>query len=97
MENKVAIVAARPDPTFGQSPAIRRPDSGAPAVAEPPPSRDPVDLRLIIEEDQGSGSYVYKQVNRLTGEVLMQFPRDEVLKMHQQVTYEAGDVVRTKA
>lgn len=97
MENKVANVAATPDPTFGQGPAIQRPDSGASAIAAPPPSKDPVDLRLIIEEDTASGSYVYKQVDRLTGEVLMQFPRDDVLKMHQQVTYQAGDVIRTKA
>lgn len=96
MENKVAVVAATPDPTYGQSPAIQRPDSGASAVAAPH-SKDPVELRLIIEEDEVSGSYVYKQVNRRTGEVLMQFPRDAVLKLHQQSTYEAGDVIRTKA
>jgi len=54
-------------------------------------------MRLVIEEDQASGSYVYKQVNRLTGEVLMQFPRDDVLKMREQLDYEAGDVIRTKA
>ncbi|MDB5425229.1 MAG: flaG [Phenylobacterium sp.] len=96
MENKVANVAATPDPTYGQNPPIQRPDIG-PSVVPPAPSQDPVDLRLVIEEDQANGSYIYKQVNRLTGEVLMQFPREDVLKMHKRTDYTAGDVIRTKA
>jgi flagellar protein FlaG len=95
MENKVATVAATPDPTYGQTPQVHRPDTGASARASA--TQDPADLRLIIEEDEASGSYVYKTVNRLTGEVLMQFPRDDVLKMHERVDYEAGAVIRTKA
>ena len=54
-------------------------------------------MRLVIEEDKASGSYVYKTVNRLTGEVIQQLPRDQLLKLKEQVDYEAGDVVRTKA
>jgi flagellar protein FlaG len=95
MENKIANVAPTPD-SYGQNPPIQRPDAGASAVraASGP---DPADMRLVIEEDQASGSYVYKQVSRLTGEVLMQFPREDVLKMRERVDYEAGAVVRTKA
>jgi flagellar protein FlaG len=95
MENKVAVVAATPDPTYGQSPPIQRPDAGVSARAAA--SQDPVDLRLIIEEDEASGSYVYKTVNRLTGEVLLQFPRDDVLRMRERLDYEAGAVIRAKA
>ncbi len=96
MENKVAAFAATPDPTFGQKPAPPRPDPGTKAdgAAQSP---DPVDMRLVIEEDKASGSYVYKTVNRLTGEVIQQLPRDQILKLRDQVAYEAGDVVRTKA
>jgi flagellar protein FlaG len=96
MESKVATVAATPDPTFGQRPAPQRPDTGAPADRAAH-SQDPVDLRLVIEEDKASNSYVYKTVNRLTGEVVQQLPRDQVLKLREQIQYEAGDVVRTKA
>lgn len=95
MDNKVATVAATPDPTYGQSPQVQRPDAGA--SAHEAPSLDPVDLRLIIEQDEASGSYVYKTVNRLTGEVLTQFPRDDVLKMHERIDYQAGAVIRMKA
>ena len=96
MEHKVATVASTPDPTYGQNPPIQRPEIGASAVAAAP-SQDPVDLRLVIEEDQASGSYIYKTINRLTGEVLMQLPRDDVLKMHERLDYKAGAVIRAKA
>ena len=96
MENKVAAFAATPDPTFGQKPAPQKP---APSESAAPKAQgsDLADMRLVIEEDKASGSYVYKTVNRLTGEVLMQFPRDDVLKMRERVDYQAGAVIRTKA
>jgi flagellar protein FlaG len=96
MESKVAVVAATPDPTFGQKPAAPRPDIGASAgaAAQGP---DPVDMRLVIEEDKASGSYVYKTVDRRTGKVIQQLPRDQLLTLRDQLDYEAGDVVRAKA
>jgi len=54
-------------------------------------------MRLVIEEDKASGLYVYKTVNRLTGEVVQQLPREQVLQLKDRVDYEAGHVVRTKA
>ena len=96
MQSKVAPFAATPDPTFGR-PASSPPQEGAKA---PPPEivgKDPVDLRLIIEEDKASGTYVYKTVNRRTGEVILQLPREEILKMREESEYVAGVVVRTKA
>jgi flagellar protein FlaG len=96
MESKVTALAATPDPTFGQKPAEHSADV-RPSAAGAAQSSDPVDMRLIIEEDEASNSYVYKTVNRLTGEVIQQLPREQVLQLRQQLDYEAGDVVRTKA
>jgi flagellar protein FlaG len=96
MDNKVAAYAATPDPTFGQKPATQRPDTSAAAPREPH-APDPVDMRLVIEEDKASNSYVYKTVNRLTGEIIQQLPREQVLQLREQLDYEAGTVVRTKA
>ncbi|HEY8571126.1 flagellar protein FlaG [Phenylobacterium sp.] len=96
MANKVAPFAATPDPTFGRHSSHPQPQGGA-APAPAVPNHDPVDLRLIIEEDKASGSYVYKTVNRVTGEIVRQFPREEVLRMHHVSDYVAGGVVRTKA
>ncbi len=96
MESKVTAFAATPDPTFGQKPAAQAPDNRA-SANRAAQSLDPVDMRLVIEEDKATNSYVYKTVNRFTGEVIQQLPRDQVLKLHEQLDYEAGDVVRTKA
>jgi flagellar protein FlaG len=97
MDNKVAAFAATPDPTFGQKATPQqRPETG-PAAASVAQSPDPVDMRLVIEEDKATNSYVYKTVNRLTGEVIQQLPREQVLQLREQLDYEAGRVVRTKA
>ena len=96
MDNKVAAFAATPDPTFGQKPAPKRPDTGTPAAA-PASGPDLADMRLVIEEDKATNSYVYKTINRLTGEVIQQLPREQVLQLKEQLDYEAGHVVRAKA
>lgn len=65
----------------------------APAVqvpVEPPPSVDP-DLRLVIEE-RGE-TFVYKTVDRRTGEVVQQLPREDVVRLKDEQDYSAGDIV----
>jgi flagellar protein FlaG len=61
----------------------------SPATADGP---QPGDLRLVIEEDPASGSYVYKTVDRRTGDVLQQFPREDVLRFKQAEHYDPGEV-----
>lgn len=95
MQNKVATYAATSDPTLGRQTVTPPPEGGA--IAGPAPTADQTDLRLIIEEDKASGSYVYKTVNRVTGEVVLQLPRDDVLRMRSSADYVAGEVIRTKA
>ena len=99
MDSKVATFAAAQDSTYGQrSPPQPRPDkSGASGSQAAPESPDPADLRLVIEEDKASNSYVYKTVNRLTGQVVQQLPREQVLKLREQLEYVSASVVRTKA
>ena len=53
--------------------------------------------RLVIEQDKATNQYVYKSLDRVTGEVLRQFPREEVLKMLGRGGYAAGDVIKTRA
>jgi flagellar protein FlaG len=94
MDSKVAAVAAAPDPKPTRSEAEPAPGGKAKAV---PAGPDPVDLRLVIEEDQASGSYVYKTVNRVTGEVVLSLPRADILRMRQEAQYAVGAVIRTEA
>ena len=96
MENKIAPLIATPDSTVGQKSAPTRPD----LQDRPDPVTkqiDPADVRLIIEEDKKSGSYVYKTVDRLTGKTILQLPRKEILQLREDPEYAAGDVIRAKA
>ena len=97
METKVTAFAATQSTNFGkpQQPAAKPAKGEAkPLLPTPDPA---MDLRLVIEEDQGSGSFVYKTVNRLTGEVISSLPRAEVLKLRGEAGYAAGSVIKTEA
>jgi flagellar protein FlaG len=96
MQNKVVPFAATPDPTYGQPPNGKAP-AAASRTEEGIAASDEAELRLVIEEDEATGAYVYKTVNRRTGEVVQQLPREEVLKLARHVDYHAGGVIRTKA
>ena len=53
--------------------------------------------RLIIEEGPTVGTYVYKTLDSATGEVVRQFPREEVLKLSENGGYAAGALIDTNA
>ena len=68
-------------------------------VAEPQaptPKGQNADLRLVIEEDEASGAFVYKTLDRRTGEVVQQLPRESVLKAMSSEDYNPGLVVDTR-
>lgn len=106
MEPKAALaalhnefVAASPTPAHAPEPS-----EGAkvvPAIEAPAPPVDngpqPGDLRLVIEQDGNSGEYIYKTVDRRTGETLNQFPREQILKLRLAEAYHSGDVFDGKA
>jgi flagellar protein FlaG len=94
MDTKVTAFAGVPDATFSQPKPAGRPSA---AAAAPVKAATGPDLRLVIEEDAGSGSYVYKTVDRLTGEVVQSLPRAELLRMRVEAKYQAGKLIRTKA
>ena len=53
--------------------------------------------RLIIEEGPTTGTFVYKTLDSVTGEVVRQFPREQVLKMAESGGYSAGGLIDTSA
>lgn len=69
-----------------------------PASSVPTPSTAPASAaadaaryRLVIEAaDDG---FVYKTVNRQTGEVVRQWPREEVQKLASDPTYRQGRII----
>jgi len=76
------------------------PVAPARAVAAPDANvrnENPADYRLVIEEDEASGDFVYKTLNRITGEIVQQFPREEVVRLRQRDDYQAGAIIAAKA
>ena len=57
---------------------------------------DPADFRLVIEDDLIAGSFVYKTVDRKTGKVVQQLPREQLLALRDASDYTAGAVIKAK-
>ena len=77
-------------------PAQRQAMSAPVARATKPPAEpDQADLRLTIEED-ANGAFVYKTIDRRTGEVVVQLPREQLLRRREEADYQAGEVIRTQ-
>lgn len=97
MSSKVQPAASVADPLLG--PAQQRPAREAepprPAPAGLPAAQ--ADLRLIIEEAGDPGQYVYTVVDRRTGEVVSRLPREEILRLREQIDYATGAVFDGKA
>jgi len=80
-------------------------ETARPVVTEVTPKKqtsltdypDQSQYRLVIEEDEASGAFVYKTLDRQTGKVINQFPREEVLKLKEHANYKAGAIIRTTA
>ena len=90
MKEVGAIQAVDPAAAGSSQPAPAR-------KAEAPAKPEIQAVRLVIEEDRSSGSFVYKTVDRVSGEVLAQYPREELLRMQHREEYAAGDVIKTRA
>jgi len=58
----------------------------------PPPEYT---LRLTVDKDPRTGEWVYKAIDRYTGQVVRQMPRQELLDMKHSSTYETGSFIKT--
>jgi flagellar protein FlaG len=87
-------VASAPPSSSSDAQGSDAPASILPGQPQPP---NPADFRLVIEDDQAAGCFVYKTVDWATGQVIQQIPREQLLKMREADDYAAGDVIKTKA
>ncbi len=83
-----------PAPT---APAKTAPANVGTSQAPPAQSDAQADLRLVIEEDKAAGSYVYKTVDPITGKVISQMPREQLLKMREASDYRPGAIVDSRS
>lgn len=77
----------RSDARRPEEPGVRKAAAPEPAA----PYADAGRYRLTIEK--GAGGFVYKVLDRQTGEVIRQFPREEILKLRRSADYGPGDVI----
>lgn len=80
-----SLTAATPGPAHSGHPLPG--DVGPPTV----------DYRLVIEPGPRPGTYVYKTVDRSTGETIKQLPREEVIKLIDDPRYATGTIADTSA
>jgi flagellar protein FlaG len=55
------------------------------------------DLGLMIEDDKAAGEYVYKTIDRRTGDVVSQWPTEQVLRLREASNYSPGKLVQQVA
>ncbi|HLI67176.1 MAG TPA: hypothetical protein VKU90_12505 [Caulobacteraceae bacterium] len=86
------------NPVGPAAPAAQSVEQAAnpPSPPEPIAAPNTADLRLVIEDDQAAGCFVYKTVDWRTGEVVQQIPREQILRMREEPAYLAGDVIKTR-
>lgn len=95
MENKLSAVAAPQEIELAPV-AVAKPVQASVREPKTPVAPEP-DLRLVIEESGEAGGFVYKTIDRRSGEVVLQLPREEVLRLRDAEAYAAGDVIATQA
>ncbi len=98
----VAAVVAFPaiiEPAFTVPPVAVSVDTGKTSDRDraAKQAEDAARYRLIIEEGPTQGTFVYKTLDRATGEVVRQYPREQVLRMAERGGYSAGELIDTSA
>ena len=91
--DKIASVALSLNQSPKQQVADHQPQE---SVTPPPPTPDPTDYRFVIEEDAAARTFVYKTIDRVSGKVVSQYPREELLKLMEDPSYQAGSVLKTQ-
>jgi flagellar protein FlaG len=83
-----------PDVTPAQAP---QPPAQGQGTSQTPSNESAADLRLVIEDDKAAGSYVYVTINSVTGKVVSQIPREQLLKMREDPGYKPGSVIDSRS
>jgi|SRR5580658_3767156 flagellar protein FlaG len=97
MSTTAPISATTPDVAPALPAPATTPASVGNSQAPSTQSDAQADLRLVIEEDKAAGSYVYKTVDPVTGKVVSQLPREQLLKMREASDYQPGSIVDSRS
>lgn len=79
------------------APTVFEAASSPPTPPKPLPIQErPADLRLEIDQDPVSGTYIYRTIDRETGDVVQQLPREEVIRLRDAIHAEVGAIIKAK-
>ena len=93
MTSTAPISGPAPEQASAQSAPTPAPAPPGQSQTPAPQTGDDADLRLVIEDDKAAGSYVYVTINSVTGEVVSQVPREQLLKMREDPDYKPGSII----
>ena len=94
------VTPAQPVQASPKAPPAPTAQATAPPVisqAPAPQTDNDSDLRLVIEDDKAAGSYVYVTINSVTGKVVSQIPREQLLKMREDPDYRPGTIISSRS
>lgn len=83
-------IQTRPDPPSAAIPAQDLLPNAPADISQP------ADYRLVIDKDPVSGTFIYKTIDRYSGTVVKQFPREELARIGDSQTYTAGTIITAK-
>ncbi len=91
------LVGVQASPSPSAKPVEKDPSK---ATASPPSSnaenQTAENERLVIREGALAGVFIYTILDRASGRVMVQIPREEVMHIANRPDYSAGQVVDTK-
>ncbi|KAK0350259.1 hypothetical protein LTR94_029748 [Friedmanniomyces endolithicus] len=93
MANNVASISSVTSSVPSIAP-VSKPAPEASAAPANDAAEDPTRFRLTIEATS-AGRFVYKVLDRVTGEVIRQLPREQVAMLGLDPNYSGGQVVDT--
>lgn len=98
MSSDLSLAPIGPDAGSDGRPAFQPPSRRQPAPApEPEPAVADPGQRLIIQELETTGEFVYTVIDRASGTVVARASREEVTRMGTRPDYAAGALIKAKA
>jgi flagellar protein FlaG len=95
MNSTAPISGITPDPSLAPSATATASTGSETSQAKSTQAGADADLRLVIEDDKATGSYVYVTINPVTHEVVAQVPREQLLKMREDPNYTPGSFINS--
>ena len=79
-------------PVEGAKKSDKRTDLSDKSHSQPQPNYM---LKLTVDKDPDTGEFVYKAIDRYTGEVVRQLPQKELVNIRRSGSYQPGTVIKT--